>query len=182
MLTHEKRPSSAIDSPRFDFSLRSAERLDGTQSPFFVTPRHDRVIRPFVALLACGQHCSSGTEMLSSTNATLRSNDNLAEIVPQWDLRIRPGTQSSRNLASVCDRPRRLASDETAMGRCAYGDRLASRFGLKSAPVVIMRSLRKSQLAVTEIVNDNPDFGKTLPNSRGGCVSRASDDAGLSRP
>src|SRR5208282_1984693 len=40
---------------------------------------------------------------------------------------------------------------------------MASRFGLNSAPVVTMRSLPKSRLAVTEIVNDNPDLGKTLP-------------------
>ena len=49
------------------------------------------------------------------------------------------------------------------MERGTYGNRLGSRFGLNSAPVVTMRSLRKSQLAVTEIVNDNPDLGKTLP-------------------
>jgi AraC-like DNA-binding protein len=45
----------------------------------------------------------------------------------------------------------------------AYGDRLGSRFGLTKAPVLTVRTLRKSQLAVTEIVNDNPDLGKTLP-------------------
>jgi AraC-like DNA-binding protein len=49
------------------------------------------------------------------------------------------------------------------MERGAYGDRLGSRFGVNSAPVVTVRSLRKSQLAVTEIVNDNPELGKTLP-------------------
>ena len=49
------------------------------------------------------------------------------------------------------------------MERGAYGDRLGSRFGLNSTPVVTVRSLRKSQLAVTEIVNHNPNLGKTLP-------------------
>ena len=44
----------------------------------------------------------------------------------------------------------------------AYGNRLGSRFRLDSAPVVTVRALRKSQLAVTEIVNDNPHL-KTLP-------------------
>jgi AraC-like DNA-binding protein len=45
----------------------------------------------------------------------------------------------------------------------AYGNRLGSRFGVNSARVVTVRSLRKSQLAVTEIINDSPDLGKTLP-------------------
>ncbi len=48
------------------------------------------------------------------------------------------------------------------MERGAYGDRLGSRFKLDSAPVVTVRALRKSQLAVTEIVNNNPRL-KTLP-------------------
>ena len=87
----------------------------------------------------------------------------MAEVLPQWDRRIRLGAQSWATPASVRDCRRSLPSDETAMERGAYGDRLASRFGLNSAPVVIMRSPRKSQLAVTEIVNDNPDLGKTLP-------------------
>jgi hypothetical protein len=37
-----------------------------------------------------------------------------------------------------------------------YGNRLGSRFRLDSAPVVTVRALRRSQLAVTEIVNNNP--------------------------
>ena len=49
------------------------------------------------------------------------------------------------------------------MERGAYGNRLGSRFGLNSAPFVTVRSLRKPQLAVTEIVNYNPNLGKTLP-------------------
>jgi AraC family transcriptional regulator len=49
------------------------------------------------------------------------------------------------------------------MGQGAYGDHLASRFHLNSAPVVTLSTLRKSQIAITLIVNDNPDLGRTLP-------------------
>ena len=44
----------------------------------------------------------------------------------------------------------------------AYGNRLGSRFGLNSAPVLTVRTLRKSLLAVTEIINYSPHC-KTLP-------------------
>jgi AraC-like DNA-binding protein len=39
----------------------------------------------------------------------------------------------------------------------AYGDRFGEKFGLKTAPVVVTRLLRKSELAVTEIRCDNPE-------------------------
>jgi AraC-like DNA-binding protein len=49
------------------------------------------------------------------------------------------------------------------MNQGAYGNRLGSRFHLNSVPVIMLSTLRKSQMALTEIVNDNPDLGKTLP-------------------
>jgi AraC-like DNA-binding protein len=49
------------------------------------------------------------------------------------------------------------------MNHGAYGRRLGSRSGSNNAPVVTVRALRNSQPAVTEIVNDTPDLGKTLP-------------------
>ena len=45
----------------------------------------------------------------------------------------------------------------------AYGDRLGSRFGVNNPPVLRVRALRKSGLAVTDILNDNPDLGRSLP-------------------
>jgi hypothetical protein len=45
----------------------------------------------------------------------------------------------------------------------AYGEHLGSRFGLNNVPVLTVRTLRKSQVVVTDIVNDNSDLGKTLP-------------------
>jgi AraC-like DNA-binding protein len=51
---------------------------------------------------------------------------------------------------------------EKKSDRGAYGDNLGSRFRLDRAPFVALRALRKSQLAVTEIVNEHPDL-RTLP-------------------
>ena len=48
------------------------------------------------------------------------------------------------------------------MDQGAYGNRLGSRFHLNSVPVITLGTLRKSQMALTEIVNDNPDPGRTL--------------------
>ena len=45
----------------------------------------------------------------------------------------------------------------------AFGDRLGSRFGMKNAPVVAVRTLRRSLLAVTEINFDILEFGRALP-------------------
>jgi hypothetical protein len=49
------------------------------------------------------------------------------------------------------------------MDQGAYGNRLGSRFHLTSAPAIRLSMLRKSQIAVTLIVNDNPNLGRTLP-------------------
>jgi AraC-like DNA-binding protein len=56
-----------------------------------------------------------------------------------------------------------VAVEEPEMDQGAYGNRLGSRFQLNSAPVVILATLRRSQIAVTLIVNDNPNLGRTLP-------------------
>jgi len=56
-----------------------------------------------------------------------------------------------------------VAVEEPTVDRGAYGNRLGSRFRVKYAPVITTRTLRKSQLAVTEIINDDPNLGKTLP-------------------
>ena len=49
------------------------------------------------------------------------------------------------------------------MGQGAYGDRLGSRFHLNSAPVITLSTRRKSRIAVTLIINDNANLGRTLP-------------------
>ena len=50
------------------------------------------------------------------------------------------------------------------MDRSAFGNRSGSRFRLKSAPrIASAGTLRKSQLAVTKIVDDIPDPGETSP-------------------
>jgi AraC-like DNA-binding protein len=43
----------------------------------------------------------------------------------------------------------------------AYGQNLGSRFRLDSAPVVVTRTLRRAEMAVTEIRGDVPDHQKT---------------------
>ena len=48
----------------------------------------------------------------------------------------------------------------------AYGDSLASAFGLSRPPTVISRALHKSTLAVTELKGDQPNFGLTAPLPR----------------
>lgn len=58
---------------------------------------------------------------------------------------------------------RSVGQIEESSDRGAYSNGLGSRFRLNRAPVITVRTLRKSQLAVTEIVNDDPDLGKTLP-------------------
>jgi hypothetical protein len=49
------------------------------------------------------------------------------------------------------------------MDQGAYCNSLGSRFHLNSVPVITLATLRKSQIAVTLIVNDNPNLGRTLP-------------------
>ena len=49
------------------------------------------------------------------------------------------------------------------MDQGAYGNRLGSRFHLDSVPVITLGALGKAQMALTEIVNDNPHPGRTLP-------------------
>jgi AraC-like DNA-binding protein len=48
----------------------------------------------------------------------------------------------------------------------AYGDSLASAFGMNRAPTIISRALQKSTLAVTELKGDLPKFGLTTPLPR----------------
>ena len=48
----------------------------------------------------------------------------------------------------------------------AYGDPLASAFGLSRPPTIISRALQKSTLAVTELRGDLPKFGLTAPLPR----------------
>ncbi|WP_028744869.1 helix-turn-helix domain-containing protein [Rhizobium mesoamericanum] len=43
----------------------------------------------------------------------------------------------------------------------AYGERFGGKFGLQSAPVLITRTLRNSEIATTEIRSDNPRIGLT---------------------
>jgi AraC-like DNA-binding protein len=47
--------------------------------------------------------------------------------------------------------------------RGAFGESLGSRFHLDRTPVLTVRTLRKSQLAVTELAGYNPESSKTLP-------------------
>jgi AraC-like DNA-binding protein len=56
-----------------------------------------------------------------------------------------------------------IAVEEPEMDQGAYGNRLGSRFHLNSVPVITLGTLRKSQMALTEIVNDNLNPGRTLP-------------------
>ena len=43
----------------------------------------------------------------------------------------------------------------------AFGDKFGDKFGLETAPVLITRTLRNAEIAVTEIRSDNPGIGPT---------------------
>lgn len=51
-------------------------------------------------------------------------------------------------------------------GSDAYGDRFGNKFGLETAPVLITRTLRNAEIAVTEVRSDNPRVGLTDPIAR----------------
>ena len=48
----------------------------------------------------------------------------------------------------------------------AYGDKFGDKFGLETAPVLVARTLGKSEIAVTEVRSDNPRIGPTDPIAR----------------
>src|SRR5271165_19276 len=77
-----------------------------------------------------------------------------------WPARFRAGQLN--NLLVFVERWGVADAGEATMEHGACGNRLGSRFGMNSAPFLTVRALRKSQLAVTEIINDNPHL-KTLP-------------------
>ena len=91
------------------------------------------------------------------------------------------GAGQLNNLLVFVERWGVADAGEATMEGGAYGNRLGSRFRLDSAPVVTVRALRKSELAVTEIVNNNPHL-KTLPIPPEDAFLVHLFDAGLSRP
>lgn len=48
----------------------------------------------------------------------------------------------------------------------AFGDKFGDKFGLETAPVLITRTLRSAEIAVTEIRSENPRIGLTDPIAR----------------